>query len=134
MSSHDKISDSAFSTPSGGVEVDTTSSLILWANGDDRYFPKITPSDYNSYRAQLSELSMATAQLNLNFPCCWESKLDKKPDIVARLCRVDAMSTTFVSKHYGRGLATPRSDETFGIRATPGFHRKETTSSINVLL
>jgi len=47
MSSHDEKSDSAFSTPSGGVEVDTTSSLILGAIGVVRYFPKITPSDYN---------------------------------------------------------------------------------------
>jgi len=61
MSSHDQKSDSAFSTPSGGVEVDTTSSLILEATGDVRYFPKITPSDYNSYWAELSELSIATA-------------------------------------------------------------------------
>jgi hypothetical protein len=98
MSSHDKKSDSAFSTPSGGFEVDTTSSLILGATGDVRYFPKITPSDYNLYRAQLSKLSMATAQLNLDFPCYWESNLDKMPDIVARLRRVDAMFTTFVSK------------------------------------
>ena len=41
---------------------------------------------------------MATAQLNLDFPCCWESNLDERPDIVARLRRVDAMFTTFVSK------------------------------------
>jgi hypothetical protein len=41
---------------------------------------------------------MATAQLNLNFPCCWESKLDERPDSVARLRRVDAMFSTFVSK------------------------------------
>jgi len=58
----------------------------------------ITPSGYNSYRAQLSELLMATAQLNLDFPCCWESNLDERPDTVARLRRVDAMFTTFVSK------------------------------------
>jgi hypothetical protein len=98
MSSHNKKSDSAFSTPFGGVEVDTTSSLILGATGDVWYFPKITPSGYNSYRAQLVELSMATAQPNLNFHCCWESNLDKRPDVVARLRRVDAMFTTFVSK------------------------------------
>jgi hypothetical protein len=98
MSSHNKKSDSAFSTLFGGVEVDTTSSLILGATGDVWYFPKITPSGYNSYRAQLFELSMATAQLNLDFPCCWESNLDERPDVVARLRRVDAMFITFVSK------------------------------------
>ena len=98
MSSHNKKSDSAFSTPFGGVEVDTTSSLILGATGDVWYFPKITPSDSNSNRAQMSELSMATAHLNLAFPCCWESNLDDRPDIVARLRSVDAMFTTFVSK------------------------------------
>jgi hypothetical protein len=98
MSSHNEKSGSAFSAPFGGVEIDTTSSLILGATGDAWYFPKITPSGFNSYLAQLSELSMATAQLNLDFPCCWESNLDKKPDMVAYLCRVDAMFTTFVSK------------------------------------
>jgi hypothetical protein len=41
---------------------------------------------------------MATAQLNRDFPCCWASNLDKRPDIVARLRRVDAMFTTFVLK------------------------------------
>jgi len=84
MSSLDEKSESAFSASFGGVEVDTTSSFILGATGDVWYFPKITPSGYNSYRAQLFELSMATAQLNLDFPC--------------RLCRVDAMFITFVSK------------------------------------
>ena len=75
MSSLDEKSESSFSASFGGVEVDTTSSLILGATGDVWYFPKITPSGYNSYRAQLFELSMATAQLNLDFPCCWESNL-----------------------------------------------------------
>jgi hypothetical protein len=98
MSSLDEKSESAFSASFGGVEVDTTSSLILGATGDVRYFPKITPSDYNLYRAQMSELSMATAHLNLAFPCCWESNLDERPDIVAGLRRVDAMFTAFVSK------------------------------------
>ena len=98
MGSLDEKSESAFSASFGGVEVDTTSSLILGATRDVWYFPKITPSGYNSYRAQLFELSMATAQLNLDFPCCWESNLDKRPDVVARLRRVDAMFTTFVSK------------------------------------
>ena len=41
---------------------------------------------------------MATAQLYLNFPCCWESNLDERPDVVARLRCVDAIFTTFVSK------------------------------------
>jgi hypothetical protein len=91
MSTHDKKNDSAFSTPLGGVEVDTT-SLTLGATGDVWYFPKISPSGYNSYWAQLSELSMATAQLTLNFLCCWESNLNERPDMVA------AMFTTFVSK------------------------------------
>jgi hypothetical protein len=98
MSSHDEKSESAFSALFGGVKVDTTSSLILGATGDVRYFPKITPSDYNLCRAQMSELSMASAQLNLDFPCCCESNLDERPDVVARLCCVDAMFTIFVSK------------------------------------
>jgi len=66
MSSHDNNNDSAFPSPSGGDEVDTTSSLILGATGDVRYFPKIT------YRAQLSELSMVTAKLNHDFPLLGE--------------------------------------------------------------
>jgi len=41
---------------------------------------------------------MATAQLYLNFPWCWESNLDERPDVVACLRCVDAMFTTFVSK------------------------------------
>jgi len=98
MSSHDKKSESAFSASFGGVEVDTISSLTLGATGDVWDFPKITPSGYNSYRAQLFELSMATAQLNLDFPCCWESNLNERPDVVACLRRVDAMFTTIVSK------------------------------------
>jgi len=98
MSSHDEKSDSAFSAPFGGVEVDTTSSLILGATWDAWYFPKITPSGDNLYCAQLFELSMATAQLNLHFPCCWESYLGERPDVVARLRCVDAMFTTFMSK------------------------------------
>ena len=43
MSSHDKISDSAFSTPSGGVEVDTTSSLIPGAPEMFGTSPRLRP-------------------------------------------------------------------------------------------
>ena len=98
MSSHEDHGDFTFPGPFGGVQDDTTSSLILGATGDVLYFPKITPSDYDSYRAQLSELAMATAKLNHDFPCCWESNLDKRPNIVTRLCCVDAMFSIFVSK------------------------------------
>ena len=41
---------------------------------------------------------MATARLYLNFPCCFESNLAERPDVVARLGCVDGMFTTFVSK------------------------------------
>jgi hypothetical protein len=98
MRSQEDNSDITFPGLFGGVQDDTTSSLIWGATGDVRYFPKITPSDFDSYRDQLSELSMGTAKLNHDFPCCWESNLDKQPDIVTCLHRVDAMFSIFVSK------------------------------------